>query len=124
MSTTRRTTLTLAAALTALALAGCGDDNPVQSAQDAAQNAANKAQQKAFEGATIAALAAIDPDLAKDPTRALIQAKAVCVAIENENAAKAAKVARQQFGTSSVKVNDATAKQIIKVLKKDLCPRI
>ena len=118
-----RRTLALAAALTALMLAGCGDDDPVQSAKDAANNAADKAQQKAYEGATIAALAAIDPDLAKDPSRALIQAKAVCVAIENENSTKAVKVARQQFG-SSVKVNDATAKQIIKVLKKDLCPRL
>lgn len=121
------TTLTLVAAL-AFALAGCGDDNPISSAQDAAQtaaqNAADKAQQKAYEGAAIAALAAINPELAKDPSRALIQAKAVCVAIENKNAAQAATVARQQFGTSSVKVNDATAKQIIKVLKKDLCPRI
>jgi hypothetical protein len=124
MPTTRRATLALTAALTALALAGCGDDDPVKSAQDAANGAADKAQQKAYEGATIAALAAIDPDLAKNPSRALVQAKAVCYAIENENAARAATVARQQFGSSSVKVNDATAKQIIKVLKKDLCPRL
>lgn len=127
MLTTRRA-LALASALTTFALAGCGDDNPIQSAQDAAQNAAqnaaDKAQQKAIEGAAIAALAAIDPDLAANPSRALIQAKAVCLAIENETAAKAATVARQQFGSSSVKVNDATAKQIVKVLKKDLCPRL
>ncbi len=125
---TRRITLTLAAALTALALAGCGDDDPIGSAQDAAKNAAqgaaDKAQQKAYEGATIAALAAIDPDLAKDPTRALVQAKALCAVIENQNSAKATAEARKRFGSSSVKVDDATAKQIIKVLKKDLCPRI
>jgi hypothetical protein len=120
-------TLTVAAALTAAALAGCGDD-PVQSAQDtaqsAAQNAAGKAQQKAYEGATVAALAAIDPDLAADPRRTLIQAKAVCLAIENKTAAQAVSEARKRFGSGSVKVDDATAKRIIRALKKDLCPRL
>ncbi len=125
MLTIRRTTRTLGAALAVLALAACGEDNnPIQNAQDAARNAADQAQQKAYEGATIAALAAIDPELAQDPTRALVQAKAVCAVIENKPAAQGVAEARKRFGTSSVQVDDATAKQIVKVLKKDLCPRL
>src|SRR5689334_11180265 len=93
-------TLVLAATL---ALAGCGDD-PVGSAQDAAQNAAqnagDKAQQKAYEAVTIAALAAIDKDLAANPTNALVQAKAVCLVIENKNANQAAAEAKKRFNTS------------------------
>jgi hypothetical protein len=121
---TRRTSRTLAAALTALALAGCGDDNPVSTAQDAARNAGDQVQQKAIEAATVAALAAIDPELAKDPTRALVQARAVCAAVENKTAAQAAAEARKRFGSSSVQVDHATAKEIVRVLKKDLCPRL
>ncbi len=119
-----RTTLTLAATLTALALAGCGDDDPVSSAQDAVRGAGEQVQQKAIETATVAALAAIDPDLAKDPQRALVQARAVCAAVENKTANQAAAEARKRFGSSSVKVDDATAKQIVRALKKDLCPRL
>jgi hypothetical protein len=121
------TTRAAAAALLALALAGCGDD-PVQSAQDkaqsAARNAGDKAQQKAYEAVTIAALAAIDRDLAANPQNALVQAKAVCHIIETKSANQAVTEARKRFSTSSVKVNDATAKQIVKVLKKDLCPKL
>lgn len=123
---TRRIALVLTAAL--FSLTACGDDDPITSAQDAAQNAAqnaaDKAQQKAYEGATITALAAIDPDLAKDPQRALLQAKAVCAVLENKTAAQGATEARKRFGSNAVKVDDATAKQIVRVLKKNLCPRL
>jgi hypothetical protein len=119
---TRRFALVLTAAV--FGLAACGDDNPISSAQDAARDAGQQAQQKVYEAAAVAALAAIDPDLAKDPKRALVQAKAVCVAIENKNATQAVSEARQRFGTGSVKVNDATAKEIVRVLKKDVCPRL
>ena len=121
---TRRAPLTLAAVLTAFALAGCGDDNPVSTAQDAARNAGDQVQQKAIEAATVAALAAIDPELAKDPKRALVQARAVCAAVENKTAAQAAAEARKRFGSDSVQVDHATAKQIVQALKKDLCPRL
>lgn len=126
MTRSRVVTVAVGAALAAVALAGCGEDgkDPIGAAQDAAQNAAGKAQQKAYEAATVAALAAIDPDLAADPQRALMQAKAVCLAIENKNANQAAAQARKRFGSSSVKVDDATAKQILRVLKQDLCPRL
>ena len=116
-----------AAALILAALAGCNDDK-VQSAQDkaqsAAQNAGDKAQQKAYEAVTIAALAAIDRDLASNPTDALVQAKAVCYVIENKNANQATAEAKKRFNNKDVKVNDAMAKQIVKVLKKDLCPKL
>lgn len=114
----------LAAALTALALTGCGDDDPVSAAQDAARNAGDQVQQKAIEAATVAALAAIDPELAKDPKRALVQARAVCAAVENKTATQAVTEARKRFGSNSVRVDQATAKQIVRVLKKDLCPRL
>ena len=128
MTTTRRRgALPLAAALLALTLAGCNDDS-VQSAQDAAkgaaQDAGNQAQQKAYEAATIAALAAINHNLTSNPQNALVQAKAVCLVLENKNANQAAVEARKRFSTSSVKVNDAMAKQIVRVLKKDLCPKL
>ena len=123
---TRRGALTLAA-LTTLTLAGCNDDK-VQSAQDKAQNAAGqaqqKAQEKAYEGLTIAALAAIDRNLASNPSNALIQAKAVCYVLKNKNANQAATEAQKRFTTKSVKVNQAMAKQIVKVLKDDLCPKL
>jgi len=126
-TTTGRAALPLAAALLALALTGCKDDS-VQSAQDAAkgaaQNAGNQAQQKAYEGVTIAALAAINHNLTSNPQNALVQAKAVCLVLENKNANQAAVEARKRFSTSSVKVNDAMAKQIVRVLKKDLCPKL
>lgn len=121
---TRRALLTLATALTVFTLAGCGDDNPVSDAQDAARNAGDQVQQKAIEAATVAALAAIDPELAKDPKRALVQARAVCAAVENKTAAQAATEARKRFGSTSVRVDNATAKEIVRVLKKDLCPRL
>lgn len=126
-TTTRRGAVPLAAALLALALAGCNDDS-VQSAQDkaqhAAQNAGDQAQQKAYEGVTIAALAAINHNLTANPQNALVQAKAVCLVLKNQNAHQAAVEARKRFSTSSVKVNDAMAKQIVQVLKKDLCPKL
>jgi hypothetical protein len=126
-TTTGRAALPLAAALLALALTGCKDDS-VQSAQDAAkgaaQNAGNQAQQKAYEGVTIAALAAINHNLTSNPQNALVQAKAVCLVLENKNANQAAVEARKRFSTRSVKVNDAMAKQIVRVLKKDLCPKL
>lgn len=124
MSKIRRVLPLLAAASAAWALAACGEDDPIGAAQDAARNAGEQVERKAYETATVAALAAIDPDLAADPSRALIQAKAACAVIENENTAKATTEVRKRFGTSSVRVNDATAKQIIRVLKKDLCPRL
>jgi hypothetical protein len=124
MPTTRRVTLVL---ITALALTGCGDDK-VQSAQDkaqdAAQNAGDKAQQKAYEAVTIAALAAIDRNLAANPTNALVEAKAMCAVIKNKNANQATAEAKKRFTTTKVKVNDAMAKQIVTVLKKDLCPKL
>ena len=120
----RRTPLTLDAARTALALAGCGDDDPVSDVQDAARNAGDQVQQKAIEAATVAALAAIDPELAKDPKRTLVQARAVCAAVENKTAAQATTEARKRFGSNSVQVDRATAKEIVQVLKKDLCPRL
>jgi hypothetical protein len=126
-TTTGRAALPLAAALLALALTGCKDDS-VQSAQDAAkgaaQNAGTQAQQKAYEGVTIAALAAINHNLTSNPQNALVQAKAVCLVLENKNANQAAVEARKRFSTRSVKVNDAMAKQIVRVLKKDLCPKL
>jgi hypothetical protein len=110
-----------------IALTGCGDDK-VKSAQDAAQNAAqnagDKAQQKAYEAVTIAALAAIDRNLAANPTNALVEAKAMCAVIKNKNANQAAAEAKKRFTTNKVKVNDAMAKQIVTVLKKDLCPKL
>lgn len=120
----RRAAVTLAAALTALTLSACGDDDPVSAAQDAARNAGDQVQQKAIEAATVAALAAIDPELAKDPKRALVQARAVCAAVENKTAAQAAAEARKRFGSQSVQVDAATAKEIVRVLRKDLCPRL
>jgi hypothetical protein len=114
-------------AVAMLALAGCNSDS-VDSAKDKAQNAADqgqqKAQQKAYEGLTIAALAAINSNLTSNPSNALIQAKAVCYVIENKNANQAAAEAQKRFTTKQVKVNQAMAKQIVKVLKKDLCPKL
>jgi len=126
-NTTRRGALLLAAAVAGAALAGCNDDK-VQSAQDkaqnAAQNAGDKAQQKAYEAVTIAALAAINRNLTSNPQDALVEAKAVCYVIENKSANQAVTETRKRFTTSSVKVDDAMAKQIVKVLKKDLCPKL
>lgn len=122
MTPTSRMTLTLA--LTAALLAGCGDDDPISAAGDAARSAGDQVQQKAIEAATVAALAAVDPELAKDPKRALVQARAVCAAVENKSAAQAVAEARKRFGSSAVRVDQATAKEIVRVLRKDLCPRL
>ncbi len=119
---TRRCAVLLTAAL--FALTACGDDNPISQAEDKARQAGAQAQQKAIEAVAVAALAAIHPDLAKDPARALVSARAVCAAIENQTASQAAAEARKRFGTGSAKVDDATAKDIVRVLKKDLCPRL
>ncbi|GAA0615632.1 hypothetical protein GCM10009547_16970 [Sporichthya brevicatena] len=119
---TRRCAVLLTAAL--FALTACGDDDPISQAQDKARQAGTQAQQKAVEAFAVAALAAIDPELAKDPARALVSARAVCAAIENENATKAATEARKRFSTGSVKVDEATAKSIVRTLQKDLCPRL
>lgn len=124
MGTTRKA-LALAAALSALTLAGCGEDNnPIAAAEDAARDAGAQVQEKAIEAATVAALAAIDPELAKDPQRALAQARAVCVAVEDKTTSQAVAEARKRFDSSSVNVDDATAKEIVRVLRKDLCPRL
>ncbi|WP_019875393.1 hypothetical protein [Sporichthya polymorpha] len=123
-SVPRRSAVTLIAAALCV-LPGCGDDDdPISRAQDAARNAGAQAQQKAVEAVAVAALAAIDPDLARDPGRALVQARAVCAAIENQTANQAAAEARKRFSTGSVKVDEATAKDIVRTLRKDLCPRL
>ncbi|WP_019875394.1 hypothetical protein [Sporichthya polymorpha] len=132
-TTRRRAALTLAAALTAFALAGCGDDEPEKSAQEIAREQSEQLQQESIERATVDALfgalctirftcGGINEDLAADPKQATEDARAVCVQINRKDEEAAKAEVRKRFSNENFKAEGQVAEDAVRILRLKICP--